>query len=210
MDESKLTPSEQVQLGIFKAMAGNQMDGEIAYTLSKSPFGNWGPKPKPASVQLAAPVEVEKTPSGPRPWEPGYAEYYGIVTYPEWTPALQASVEALPNDYVSEQGHSKLDLLQFLKLCKEQTIQDAVESERFNREYEQRQRADAAEAERKRSFGYQFWHRLWNAIFSGFTLGLFLAFFGAWLTLCLWDKPVHGALAGLASAVLYGFFKPVR
>jgi hypothetical protein len=145
-----------------------------------------------------------------QPGEPGYSEYYGLVHYPEWTPALQASVEALPNDYVSEQGHSKLDLLQFLKLCKEQTIQDAVDRERINREYEQRQRADAAEAERKRSLGYQFWHRLWNAIFSGFTLGLFLAFFGAWFTLSLWDKPVHGALAGLASAVLYGFFKPVR
>jgi hypothetical protein len=111
IDESKLTPSEQVQLGIFKAMAGNQMDGELAFQRSRAPFGNWAPKPKPASVQSAAPVEVEKTPSGPRPWEPGYAEYYCIVTYPEWTLALQASVEALPNNYVSEQGHSKLDLL---------------------------------------------------------------------------------------------------
>ena len=44
MDESKLTPSEQIQLGIFKAQAGNQLDGELAFMRSKSPFGNWAPK----------------------------------------------------------------------------------------------------------------------------------------------------------------------
>ena len=44
IDESKLTPSEQVMLGIYKANAGNQMDGELAFMRSKSPFGNWAPK----------------------------------------------------------------------------------------------------------------------------------------------------------------------
>src|ERR1019366_8428889 len=44
MDESKLTISEQVMLGIYKANAGNQLDGELAFMRSKSPFGNWAPK----------------------------------------------------------------------------------------------------------------------------------------------------------------------
>ena len=44
MDESKLTPSEQIQLGIFKAQAGNQLDGELAFMRSKAPFGNYAPK----------------------------------------------------------------------------------------------------------------------------------------------------------------------
>ena len=46
IDESKLTPSEQVMLGIYKANAGNQMDGELAFMRSKSPFGNYAPKTK--------------------------------------------------------------------------------------------------------------------------------------------------------------------
>jgi len=33
MDESRLTPSEQVMLGIFKAQAGNRMDGELAFSV---------------------------------------------------------------------------------------------------------------------------------------------------------------------------------
>ena len=44
IDESKLTSSERVMLGIFKAQAGNQMDGELAFLAAKSPFGNWAPK----------------------------------------------------------------------------------------------------------------------------------------------------------------------
>ena len=44
IDESKLTPSEQVMLGIYKANAGNQMDGELAFMRSKAPFGNYAPK----------------------------------------------------------------------------------------------------------------------------------------------------------------------
>ena len=44
MDESKLTLSEQIQLGIFKAQAGNQMDGELAFLAAKAPFGNYAPK----------------------------------------------------------------------------------------------------------------------------------------------------------------------
>ena len=44
IDESKLTPSEQIQLGIFKAQAGNQLDGELAFMRSKAPFGNYAPK----------------------------------------------------------------------------------------------------------------------------------------------------------------------
>ena len=77
MDESKLTPSEQVMLGIFKAQAGNQLDGELAFIRAKAPFGNWAPKPS------AAPVQTVEAPapsySGPRFFDPGYAEYYGIV-----------------------------------------------------------------------------------------------------------------------------------
>jgi hypothetical protein len=49
MDESKLTPSEQVMLGIFKAQAGNQLDGE-AFIRAKAPFGNWAPS-KPSVSQ---------------------------------------------------------------------------------------------------------------------------------------------------------------
>jgi hypothetical protein len=44
IDESKLTSSERVMLGIYKAQAGNQLDGELAFMRSKSPFGNWAPK----------------------------------------------------------------------------------------------------------------------------------------------------------------------
>jgi hypothetical protein len=44
IDESKLTPSEKVMLGIYKANAGNQLDGELAFMRSKAPFGNWAPK----------------------------------------------------------------------------------------------------------------------------------------------------------------------
>ena len=44
IDESKLTPSEQVMLGIYKANAGNQLDGELAFMRAKAPFGNWAPK----------------------------------------------------------------------------------------------------------------------------------------------------------------------
>ncbi len=44
MDESKLTISEQVMLGIYKANAGNQLDGELAFMRSKAPFGNYAPK----------------------------------------------------------------------------------------------------------------------------------------------------------------------
>ena len=44
IDESKLTPSEQVMLGIYKANAGNQMDGELAFMRSKAPFGNYAPR----------------------------------------------------------------------------------------------------------------------------------------------------------------------
>jgi len=44
IDESKLTPSEQVMLGIYKAQAGNQLDGELAFMRSKAPFGNYAPK----------------------------------------------------------------------------------------------------------------------------------------------------------------------
>ena len=50
MDESKLTPSEQVMLGIYKAQAGNQMDGELAFMRSKAPFGNWAPSKPPVST----------------------------------------------------------------------------------------------------------------------------------------------------------------
>jgi|SRR5208282_229740 len=46
IDESKLTPSEQIQLGMFKATAGNQLSGELAFIRSRSPFGNWAPKPR--------------------------------------------------------------------------------------------------------------------------------------------------------------------
>ena len=58
MDESKLTLSEQIQLGIFKAQAGNQMDGELAFLAAKSPFGNWAPKTR-AEIQ-AEHVEHER------------------------------------------------------------------------------------------------------------------------------------------------------
>src|ERR1017187_4053449 len=44
IDESKLTPSEQVMLGIYKANAGNQLDGELAFMRAKAPFGNYAPK----------------------------------------------------------------------------------------------------------------------------------------------------------------------
>jgi hypothetical protein len=58
MDESKLTPSEQIQLGIFKAQAGNQLDGELAFMRSKAPFGNYAPKTR-AEIQ-AEQVEHER------------------------------------------------------------------------------------------------------------------------------------------------------
>ena len=58
IDESKLTPSEQVMLGIYKANAGNQMDGELAFMRSKAPFGNYAPKTR-AEIQ-AERVEHER------------------------------------------------------------------------------------------------------------------------------------------------------
>ena len=58
IDESKLTPSEQVMLGIYKANAGNQMDGELAFMRSKAPFGNYAPKTR-AEIQ-AEHVEHER------------------------------------------------------------------------------------------------------------------------------------------------------
>ena len=86
-----------------------------------------------------------------------------------------------------------------------------VDRERINREYEQRQRADAAEAERESavlatSFGIVSGTRSFQALPSGSSshssaLGSHYA---------CGTNPLHGALDGLASAVLYGFFKPVR
>ena len=58
MDESRLTPSEQVMLGIFKAQAGNQMDGELAFLAAKAPFGNYAPKTR-AEIQ-AEHIEHER------------------------------------------------------------------------------------------------------------------------------------------------------
>jgi len=58
IDESKLTPSDQVMLGMFKAQAGNRMDGELAFLAAKSPFGNWAPKTR-AEIQ-AEHVEHER------------------------------------------------------------------------------------------------------------------------------------------------------
>ncbi len=48
MDEKNLSISDQVMLGMFKAQAGNRMDGELAFMRSKSPFGNWAPKTRAA------------------------------------------------------------------------------------------------------------------------------------------------------------------
>lgn len=44
MDEKNLSISDQVMLGMFKAQAGNRMDGELAFLAAKSPFGNYAPK----------------------------------------------------------------------------------------------------------------------------------------------------------------------
>lgn len=60
IDESKLTPSEQVMLGIYKANAGNQMDGELAFMRSKSPFGNWAPKTRAEIRAEEAEREAER------------------------------------------------------------------------------------------------------------------------------------------------------
>ncbi len=58
MDEKNLSISDQVMLGMFKAQAGNRMDGELAFLAAKSPFGNWAPKTR-AEIQ-AEHVEHER------------------------------------------------------------------------------------------------------------------------------------------------------
>lgn len=58
MDEKNLSISDQVMLGMFKAQAGNRMDGELAFLAAKSPFGNWAPKTR-AEIQ-AEQVEHER------------------------------------------------------------------------------------------------------------------------------------------------------
>ena len=45
-------------LGIFKAQAGNQMDGELAFLAAKAPFGNYAPKTR-AEIQ-AEHIEHER------------------------------------------------------------------------------------------------------------------------------------------------------
>src|ERR1035437_3071922 len=42
--ETKLSPSDQILLGLYKAQAGNQLDGELAFLRAKAPFGNYSPK----------------------------------------------------------------------------------------------------------------------------------------------------------------------
>ncbi len=44
MDEKKLSTADQVMLGIYRAQAGNRLDGDLAFMRSKSPFGNYAPK----------------------------------------------------------------------------------------------------------------------------------------------------------------------
>jgi hypothetical protein len=58
MDEQNLSISDQVMLGIFKAQAGNRMNGELAFLAAKAPFGNWAPKTR-AEIQ-AEHVEHER------------------------------------------------------------------------------------------------------------------------------------------------------
>ncbi len=58
MDEKNLSISDQVMLGMFKAQAGNRMDGELAFLAAKAPFGNYAPKTR-AEIQ-AEHVEHER------------------------------------------------------------------------------------------------------------------------------------------------------
>jgi hypothetical protein len=50
MDAKNLSISDQVMLGMFKAQAGNRMDGELAFLAAKAPFGNYAPKTR-AEIQ---------------------------------------------------------------------------------------------------------------------------------------------------------------
>lgn len=58
MDEKNLSISDQVMLGMFKAQAGNRMDGELAFLAAKAPFGNYAPKTR-AEIQ-AEHIEHER------------------------------------------------------------------------------------------------------------------------------------------------------
>jgi len=50
VDEKKLSTADQVMLGIYRAQAGNRLDGDLAFMRSKAPFGNYAPKTR-AEIQ---------------------------------------------------------------------------------------------------------------------------------------------------------------